>query len=116
MQSSQGWAAPAGDIGTSPLYVYSTTFAPNNDSPRPSEEAVLGTTSMIIWALTWLLVCPGSGWQQGLSLLNFGDVQSGYEGQALPLHDTIWTDDIHHVCWQKPGGFPKCWRVAYDHG
>ena len=44
---------------TSPLYVYSTTFAPNSDSPRPSEEAVLGTTSMIIWALTWLLACPG---------------------------------------------------------
>ena len=59
MKQSKVWGAPAGDIGTSPLYVYSTTFAPNSDSPRPSEEAVLGTTSMIIWALTWLLACPG---------------------------------------------------------
>ena len=51
-EAAQVWGAPAGDIGTSPLYVFSTTFAPNSESPRPS----LGTTSLIIWALTWLLV------------------------------------------------------------
>ncbi|KAK9819481.1 hypothetical protein WJX81_002292 [Elliptochloris bilobata] len=45
-----------GDIGTSPLYVYSTTFFTSDSSPRPSDEAVLGCTSMIIWILTWLLV------------------------------------------------------------
>lgn len=36
-----------GDIGTSPLYVFSSTFSDN-----PSREDVLGATSLIIWALT----------------------------------------------------------------
>lgn len=49
--------SPAGDIGTSPLYVFSTTFYQSDNAPRPDEEAVLGATSMTIWVLTWLLVC-----------------------------------------------------------
>ncbi|KAJ5503537.1 potassium transporter 19 [Penicillium fimorum] len=36
-----------GDIGTSPLYVFSSTF-----SSEPSHEDVLGAVSFIIWALT----------------------------------------------------------------
>lgn len=36
-----------GDIGTSPLYVYSSTF-----SSEPSREDVLGAVSLIIWSLT----------------------------------------------------------------
>ncbi|OKL57218.1 hypothetical protein UA08_07683 [Talaromyces atroroseus] len=36
-----------GDIGTSPLYVYSSTF-----SSSPGQEDVLGALSLIIWALT----------------------------------------------------------------
>jgi hypothetical protein len=36
-----------GDIGTSPLYVYSSTF-----SSEPSHDDLLGALSLIIWALT----------------------------------------------------------------
>ncbi|KAF7720250.1 Uncharacterized protein PECH_003365 [Penicillium ucsense] len=36
-----------GDIGTSPLYVYSSTF-----SSEPSREDILGAVSFVIWALT----------------------------------------------------------------
>ncbi|KAJ5833421.1 potassium transporter 19 [Penicillium riverlandense] len=36
-----------GDIGTSPLYVFSSTF-----SNEPSREDILGAVSLIIWALT----------------------------------------------------------------
>ncbi|KAG0165269.1 hypothetical protein DFQ30_008699 [Apophysomyces sp. BC1015] len=36
-----------GDIGTSPLYVYSSTF-----SSTPTKEDILGALSMIIWTLT----------------------------------------------------------------
>ena len=40
-----------GDIGTSPLYVYSSTF-----SSEPSYDDLLGALSLIIWTLT-LMVC-----------------------------------------------------------
>ncbi|KAJ5939101.1 potassium transporter [Penicillium verhagenii] len=36
-----------GDIGTSPLYVYSSTF-----SSEPSYDDILGAVSLVIWALT----------------------------------------------------------------
>lgn len=36
-----------GDIGTSPLYVYSSTFSSN-----PSHDDILGALSLIIWSLT----------------------------------------------------------------
>ncbi|KAJ5300441.1 uncharacterized protein N7443_005443 [Penicillium atrosanguineum] len=36
-----------GDIGTSPLYVYSSTF-----TSEPSKEDILGAISLVIWALT----------------------------------------------------------------
>lgn len=36
-----------GDIGTSPLYTYSSTF-----SSDPSREDILGACSLIIWSLT----------------------------------------------------------------
>lgn len=36
-----------GDIGTSPLYTYSSTF-----SSSPSREDILGACSLIIWSLT----------------------------------------------------------------
>lgn len=39
-----------GDIGTSPLYVYSSTFTSN-----PSYEDLLGVLSIIIWTLTLLV-------------------------------------------------------------
>ncbi|WPH02717.1 Hypothetical protein R9X50_00558500 [Acrodontium crateriforme] len=39
-----------GDIGTSPLYVYSSTFSSN-----PSREDVLGAVSLIIWTLTLMV-------------------------------------------------------------
>jgi len=51
-----GWYA--GDIGTSPLYVYSTTFYPSDGAPKPDTDSVLGATSLVIWVLTWLLVRP----------------------------------------------------------
>ena len=40
-----------GDIGTSPLYVYSSTF-----SSAPSYDDLLGALSLIIWSLA-LIVC-----------------------------------------------------------
>lgn len=39
-----------GDIGTSPLYVYSSTF-----TSKPSYEDLLGVLSLIIWALTLIV-------------------------------------------------------------
>ncbi|KAL9126571.1 MAG: hypothetical protein Q9217_004401 [Psora testacea] len=39
-----------GDIGTSPLYVYSSTFSSN-----PSYEDLLGALSLIIWTLTLMV-------------------------------------------------------------
>lgn len=39
-----------GDIGTSPLYVYSSTF-----SSEPSYEDLVGALSLIIWALTLMV-------------------------------------------------------------
>ena len=39
-----------GDIGTSPLYVYSSTF-----SSDPSYDDLLGVLSIIIWTLTLLV-------------------------------------------------------------
>ena len=39
-----------GDIGTSPLYVYSSTF-----SGPPSYDNLLGALSLIIWSLTLIV-------------------------------------------------------------
>lgn len=39
-----------GDIGTSPLYVYSSTFSAN-----PSYDDLLGALSLIIWTLTLMV-------------------------------------------------------------
>jgi hypothetical protein len=39
-----------GDIGTSPLYVYSSTF-----TSEPSRDDLLGALSLIIWTLTLIV-------------------------------------------------------------
>lgn len=39
-----------GDIGTSPLYVYSSTFSDN-----PSYDDLLGALSLIIWTITLMV-------------------------------------------------------------
>ncbi len=39
-----------GDIGTSPLYVYSSTF-----SSPPSREDLIGVLSLIIWSLIMMV-------------------------------------------------------------
>jgi KUP system potassium uptake protein len=39
-----------GDIGTSPLYVYSSTF-----SSQPSWDDLVGALSIIIWSLTLIV-------------------------------------------------------------
>lgn len=39
-----------GDIGTSPLYVYSSTF-----SSEPSRQDLLGVLSIILWTLTLMV-------------------------------------------------------------
>lgn len=39
-----------GDIGTSPLYVYSSTF-----SSEPGSRDLLGALSLIIWSLTLIV-------------------------------------------------------------
>ena len=48
----------AGDIGTSPLYVMSSTFYANDGAPRPSTDDVVGVTSLIVWTITWIVVRP----------------------------------------------------------
>lgn len=40
-----------GDIGTSPLYVYSTIF-----DKQPTEEDVLCATSLIFWSITLVVM------------------------------------------------------------
>lgn len=40
-----------GDIGTSPLYVYSSTF-----SSSPSHDDLLGALSLIIWTVTLMVI------------------------------------------------------------
>lgn len=39
-----------GDIGTSPLYVYSSTF-----TSEPAKDDLLGALSLIIWSLTLIV-------------------------------------------------------------
>ena len=51
-----GYAGFAGDIGTSPLYVMSSTFYANDGAPRPSADDVVGVTSLIVWTITWIVV------------------------------------------------------------
>ena len=54
-----GWAACGvifGDIGTSPLYVFSSTFT---EGP-PTENDVLGAMSIIFWTITLLVVVSGA--------------------------------------------------------
>ena len=41
-----------GDVGTSPLYVFSSTFTEN----IPTETDVLGAMSIIFWTITLVLV------------------------------------------------------------
>ncbi len=73
-----------GDIGTSPLYVFSSVF----DGP-PSEEDVIGIVSLIIWTLTAIVVVKYS-----LIVLTAND-----GGQGEPIDWTAcgaeWT---HAVC------------------
>lgn len=40
-----------GDIGTSPLYVYSSIFS----SGDPSNEDLVGALSLIVWSLLWMV-------------------------------------------------------------
>lgn len=42
---------PAGDIGTSPLYVYSTIF-----SNQPSKLDVLCAASLVFWSITLVVL------------------------------------------------------------
>ena len=48
-------SATAGDIGTSPLYVISSTFSIGTGD-TPSEDDIIGVISLILWSLTALLV------------------------------------------------------------
>ena len=41
-----------GDVGTSPLYVFSSTFT----EKTPTESDVLGAMSIIFWTITLILV------------------------------------------------------------
>ncbi len=41
-----------GDVGTSPLYVYSSTNILTLNPAGPSKEDVVGVLSLIIWTLT----------------------------------------------------------------
>ena len=65
-----------GDIGTSPLYVFSSTFSSN-----PSQEDVLGATSLIIWSLTIMVTI-----KYALIVLNADDEG---EGGTFALYSLI---------------------------
>ncbi|EED18102.1 potassium transporter, putative [Talaromyces stipitatus ATCC 10500] len=65
-----------GDIGTSPLYVFSSTFSDN-----PSQEDVLGAISLIIWALTIMVTI-----KYALIVLNADDEG---EGGTFALYSLI---------------------------
>uniref|UniRef100_A0A093UL68 Potassium transporter 20 n=1 Tax=Talaromyces marneffei PM1 TaxID=1077442 RepID=A0A093UL68_TALMA len=65
-----------GDIGTSPLYVFSSTF-----SDDPSQEDVLGATSLIIWSLTIMVTV-----KYALIVLNADDEG---EGGTFALYSLI---------------------------
>jgi KUP system potassium uptake protein len=41
-----------GDVGTSPLYVYSETYVLTHNPAGPSKEDLVGVLSLIIWTLT----------------------------------------------------------------
>lgn len=56
-----------GDIGTSPLYVYSSTFTGN-----PSYPDLLGAVSLIIWSLTLIVTV-----KYMLIVLQFNDEGEG---------------------------------------
>jgi KUP system potassium uptake protein len=45
-----------GDIGTSPLYVYSSVFG----STAPSRDDLIGVLSLIIWSLTLMVTLVSS--------------------------------------------------------
>jgi hypothetical protein len=62
----------AGDIGTSPLYVLSSTFL----SKQPSEDDIVGVVSLVIWTLTALLAIKYT-----LIVLHADD-----NGQGNPAH------------------------------
>ena len=73
-----------GDIGTSPLYVFSSVF----EQP-PSEEDVIGIVSLIIWTLTAIVVVKYS-----LIVLTANDGGQG-ELTDWPAFGPDWT---HAVC------------------
>jgi KUP system potassium uptake protein len=54
MKCSFAWHAVwyAGDIGTSPLYVYSTIFS----NRQPTQQDVLCATSLIFWSITLVVL------------------------------------------------------------
>lgn len=65
-----------GDIGTSPLYVYSSTFG-----DTPSQEDILGALSLVIWALTIMVTV-----KYALIVLNADDEG---EGGTFALYSLI---------------------------
>lgn len=75
-----------GDIGTSPLYVFSSTFSDN-----PSQDDVLGATSLIIWALTIMVTI-----KYVVIVLNADDEG---EGGTFALYSLI----SRYVSWVSSG-------------
>lgn len=45
-----------GDIGTSPLYTFATTLQSDDNGPTPSQQDILGVSSLIFWIMTLVVL------------------------------------------------------------
>jgi len=89
-----------GDIGTSPLYVYSSTF-----SSDPSYEDLLGALSLIIWSITlivtikytFIVLCADDEGEGGTFAMY--NLLSRYVCSSCTLHNRTFTEPFigqHH--------------------
>lgn len=78
-----------GDIGTSPLYVYSSTF-----TSEPSYADLLGVLSIIIWTLTLIVSIKYVG------IVLYADDDG--EGGTFALYSLLARYVSHFVSTQQP--------------
>jgi len=85
-----------GDIGTSPLYVFSSTF-----TSEPSHEDLIGVLSIIIWTLTMMVTvtthCPlrsakAERRRLNISVLSSTPITQAREGPSAP---TLCSQDMY---------------------
>jgi KUP system potassium uptake protein len=93
-----------GDIGTSPLYVYSSTFTSN-----PSHEDLLGVLSLIIWTLTlmvsakYVLIVLSADDRGGGGIFALYSLLCRYVRHHLPPRSTDPVPSQHHIFFCPAG-------------